>query len=179
MNHHDAELTKESQRRAVGIREARGTHTPTPESAANPDKPRRSGARVRARVDRRVVDWGPAYLEALLNNGCVSAAAKVAGVCRHTVWERRKSDSKFREAEEAAREQAADLLQDEAWRRAVEGVVKFKFGPDGKPLMDPRTGEPYYELEYSDKLLLALLRANKPERYRDGCSVPGKQARHV
>lgn len=140
--------------------------------AAKPDKPRRSGARVRKRADRRVIDWGPAYLTALGQTGWIGAAAKAAGICRQTVWDRRKCDPEFREAEKAVREQAGELLEDEAWRRALGGIARFKFGSDGRPLIDPRTRAPYFEIEYSDKLLLALLKAYRPEKFRDGYVPP-------
>ncbi|WP_145381993.1 hypothetical protein [Botrimarina mediterranea] len=50
-------------------------------------------------------------------------------------------------------------------RRAVEGVRTIRYGRDGKPLIDPATGEPYVEVRYSDRLLMALLRTNAPEKF--------------
>lgn len=60
---------------------------------------------------------------------------------------------------------ATAMLEDEALRRARDGMIRFQFSKDGKPLMHPVTGKPYFELEYSDTLLLALLRGRIPERY--------------
>jgi hypothetical protein len=37
----------------------------------------------------------------------------------------------------------------------------------GLPFIDPSTGEPYIEHEYSDTLMCALLRANFPNEYRE------------
>lgn len=59
-------------------------------------------------------------------------------------------------------------MEAEAIRRACEGVVRMKFNSKtGLPFIDPRTGEPYMEHEYSDTLMLALLRRNFPDSYRE------------
>jgi hypothetical protein len=37
----------------------------------------------------------------------------------------------------------------------------------GKPIIDPETKKPYFEHEYSDNLLMFLLKAAKPDKYKD------------
>ena len=54
--------------------------------------------------------------------------------------------------------QATDILEREARRRAVEGVVHYVRGPDGELLEERR---------YSDSLLLALLKAHRPGHFRE------------
>lgn len=57
-----------------------------------------------------------------------------------------------------AEEKAARTLEDEAVRRAHEGLrkaVRYKGRIVG------------YETEYSDTILLALLKGNNPEKFRD------------
>lgn len=76
-------------------------------------------------------------------------------------------DENYRKCFEEATDEAADLLEEEARRRAVEGVFRFKFDKNGNPLVDPRTSEPYQELEYSDTLLIFLLKGARPEKFCD------------
>ena len=109
------------------------------------------------------------FLEVLAECGNVTAAAAAAGVARCVPYEHRKTDDAFAKAWEEAEEIAADRLEAEAWRRGVEGVEepvislgKVVEGADGEPLMIRR---------YSDTVLLALLRAHRPEKYRERNSV--------
>jgi hypothetical protein len=108
-----------------------------------------------------------AFLAAYAEVGNVTRAAEIAEVDRsmHYYWMANDPDYKdqFREAEN----QANDRLEQEARRRAVEGLRRLKFGKDGRPLIDPETGEPYYEHEYSDTLLIFLLKGAMPEKYKE------------
>lgn len=68
---------------------------------------------------------------------------------------------------------AADRLEDEAVRRAVEGVERPVMY-HGKPVLipvDPKQlrgkKKPLLVHDYSDALLMALLKAKKPKEYRD------------
>lgn len=64
-----------------------------------------------------------------------------------------------------AEAQAARTLEDEAVRRAHEGLrkpVRYK----GKIVG--------YETEYSDSLMLALLKANNPEKFREHVEHSGR-----
>jgi len=95
----------------------------------------------------------------------VTAAVAVAGTSRTRVYELRKTDTIFAADWDEAEEIAIDRLQDEARRRAIEGVAeplvsagKLVRGEDGQPIMVQR---------YSDNLLLSLLRARRlPRRER-------------
>src|SRR6516164_4149786 len=109
------------------------------------------------------------FLEALAARGNMTAAAQAAGVSRACAYLHRQNDDAFANAWEQAEEIAADRLEAEAWRRGVEGVEepgislgKVGAGSDGEPLMIRR---------YSDTVLLALLRAHRPEKYRERSSV--------
>jgi hypothetical protein len=107
-----------------------------------------------------------AFLAAFAECGNVSHAADIAGIDRvtHYRWLR---DADYKAAYEDARERAADALEGEARRRAIEGVKRLRFGRGGEPLIDPETGQPYAEREYSDTLLIFLLKGIRPEKYRD------------
>ena len=62
------------------------------------------------------------FLEALADTGSVTKAAVVAGTSRTRVYELRKVDPAFAAAWAEAEDIAVDQLEDEARRRAVEGV---------------------------------------------------------
>ena len=116
---------------------------------------------------RGSVDWTSAFLKSLEETGVIAAACRAAKISRVSVWERRKNDSDFKARFEDSLSAGALLLEEEAVRRAREGVRRIKFNPKtNKPYEDPATGQPYVEHEYSDNLLLALLRRHFPQ-YRD------------
>lgn len=66
--------------------------------------------------------WTNAFLAALSVHGVLSRAAEEVGIDRTTVWRRRESDLEFRTACQEAMDMAADALEAEARRRALEGV---------------------------------------------------------
>jgi hypothetical protein len=104
------------------------------------------------------------FLAVFSRTGSLSQAAKAAGVHRRTHYNWLKSDPAYAKAFEQAKLVTGDALEDEAMRRAVKGVkreVLYK----GKPVMV--NGEPYYETRYSDRLLILLLKAMRPEKYRE------------
>ncbi len=105
------------------------------------------------------------FLEALAETGNVTLAARAAGISRARVYELRGLDPAFAAAWEDAEQIAADRLEAEARRRGVDGVPepvvsggRHVVGEDGNPL---------YVQKYSDPLLLALLRAHRPEKFQE------------
>lgn len=116
--------------------------------------------------------WRAAFLGALALNGNVTDAAKAAGVARDTVYKAKARSADFAQDWQTAERIASDVLLREAWRRAVEGGRQYKFHPKtGAPLLHPDTGEPYYEMVYSDALLTLLLKARLPEHFGDKLRV--------
>jgi hypothetical protein len=109
--------------------------------------------------------WAKAFLEALKASGNVTYACAHAGVGRRTVYERREANEDFQRLWDEAIEDATDAMLLEARRRATQGVKRKKFYK-GEAILDPQTGQPYIELEYSDALLMFLIKAHRPE-YRD------------
>ncbi|MDC9822989.1 hypothetical protein PRN20_04535 [Devosia sp. ZB163] len=61
-----------------------------------------------------------------------------------------------------AEQEAADRLEREAWRRAAEGTKK--------PIVYKGKVTGHY-LEYSDRMLELLLKAHRPENYRERVST--------
>jgi hypothetical protein len=109
------------------------------------------------------------FLQALAETGIVSTAVEIAGTSRTRVYELRKRNPGFAGAWEEAEERAADALETEAWRRAVVGVQE-PLVSGGKVVRDD-DGQPIAMRRYSDTLMLALLKARRPERFKDRAVV--------
>lgn len=162
-------------------RAAKGTKHPKKKHAVTPDTRARVGRVVSRRSPKCTqVDWGPSYLKVFAECGVMRDAAAAAGVDPHTIWARRQRDPAFAAAEADARAKAADLLESIAWDRATNGLPgRLKF-QDGVAVLDPRVPQTpenpvfYQEREYDNTLLITLLKAHKPERYRDKLDVSGK-----
>jgi hypothetical protein len=105
------------------------------------------------------------FLSALREGRSVSAAAADAGVSYRLAYYWRAKDAEFAKAWQEALEEGTDRLEDEARRRAVEGTTK--------PIY--HRGERVGEVQvYSDALLMLLLRARRPDKYRDRVEHTGK-----
>ncbi len=67
--------------------------------------------------------WRPQgrFLREFARTGSVSAACRVAGLARRTVYNWRDADADFRNRWDAARERGAGRLSDKAMRRAMVG----------------------------------------------------------
>lgn len=107
--------------------------------------------------------WKAKFLASLAATGNVSRSAEAAGVSRAFVYEYRVRQASFAAEWDAALDQAAPVLEEEMWRRAVEGVEEPVFGRVGKD----RDGQIGSVRKYSDALLTTLVKAAKPEKYRD------------
>lgn len=103
------------------------------------------------------------FLNYYIQLGTISKAAKKAGITRqaHYKWLKEDKNGYYRKAFEMADKMAADLLEEEAFRRAVEGdlqVVYYKGEEVGRRRV------------YSDQLLTLLLKGKKPQ-YRENTEV--------
>jgi hypothetical protein len=98
------------------------------------------------------------FLDALGAKHLVSAAAKAAGVHRSTPCAWRESDENFARRWDEIVDESTDLLEREAYRRAAVGVEKPVYQGGGK------VGT---VREFSDTLLIFLLKARRPAVYRD------------
>lgn len=103
------------------------------------------------------------FLNYYIQYGTISKAAMKAGISRQTHYDWLKNDKKgfYRRAFELADKMAADLLEEEAFRRAVEGdlqVVYYKGEEVGRRRV------------YSDQLLSILLKGKKPQ-YRENTEI--------
>lgn len=101
------------------------------------------------------------FLDALARSGVIGTACRAAGITRPTAWRWRKDDALFDAAFLDAMADASDELEQEARRRAYEGVSTEKIVGTGD---NART---IVETRYSDTLMLALLKAKKPDEFAD------------
>jgi hypothetical protein len=104
-----------------------------------------------------------AFLAELAQRGNVSAACAAAALSRAWFYEHRAADPVFAAAWDAALETAIDAMELEARRRAVEGVEKPLIGRIGKD----QDGIITVVREYSDSLMALLLKAHRPDKYRE------------
>jgi hypothetical protein len=111
-----------------------------------------------------------AFLAAYRDCGTVRRACEAASVGRRTHYNWLEDSDEYTRSFEDAKRDAGELLEQEARRRAVEGTIRFKFHK-GEPIIDPRTGQPYMELDYSDSLLQFLLKGAMPNKYKERLDV--------
>ena len=115
------------------------------------------------------------FLTALAQTGNPSLACRASTLTRREVNLLRREDSEFALAFQDAMDEATDVLEAEAWRRALEGVAE-PLVRGGKPVCDPRTGETMMIRRYSDSLLMLLLRASKPSKFSPRLEVASRRA---
>ena len=138
-----------------------------------------------------------AFCAALAETGIVARACKAVGIARQTAYEWRDEIPEFAAAWDRALRIGVSALEDEAHRRAFEGVEdplthqgNFTYlydpviGDDGEPVLDAK-GNPQYKprldetgkhmvasvRKYSDTLAIFLLKAHNPEKYRENSKV--------
>lgn len=89
-------------------------------------------------------------------------AARVAGVDHRTPAKRAEVDPDFAEQAKQAEEAALDLIESAAFKSAVYGDIEPVFQSGVK------VGE---KVKYSDRMRELLLKAGRPEKYRERLSV--------
>lgn len=116
----------------------------------------------RARTDRTLEKQQAAFLAALEETANVTESCRVAKVPRRTVYDWRDADAAFRAAWDAALELGVDALEDEVTRRAFSGVDEPVFY---------QGAECGVVRKYSDTLAIFLLKARRPERFKDRAEI--------
>jgi len=104
------------------------------------------------------------FLEVVRTTCNVSEGARSIGMARRSLYDARVRDTEFAQLWDAAVEEAADCLEQEAWRRAVEGWDEPVFY-QGKAVGAVR--------KYSDRMLELLLKGHRPEKYKDRHEISG------
>jgi len=112
-----------------------------------------------------------AFLAAFPGCGNIRRACQAAGINRDTFYKWSEHDAEFVLAFQQAKVEAVEYLEAEAHRRATEGVRKEKpiYGRNGALLAT------VIETDYSDVLLIFLLKGLAPEKYRERVDVTQTQ----
>ena len=97
-------------------------------------------ARTRARMER----WRQAFIDALARIPSVAAAARAAGISRTQAYALRDRDEAFAAAWDDALNQSIDVLEGNAYVRAIRG---------------------------DSQLTMFFLKAHRPEKYRDNARL--------
>lgn len=107
------------------------------------------------------------FFDVLSKSGITGTACKASGISRASVYRLLKNDKIFAERFDDAKQDAADLLEQTVYKRAVEGVVVSR-----EPVFyyGQQVGEKVTR-KYSDTLLIAALKANRPEKWRDSLEI--------
>lgn len=97
------------------------------------------------------------FLETMEQGFSISKCCRAAGISYHTALEHKNKDKDFAEMWAAAYDVGTDAYEDEAKRRAFDGI--------DKPVM--YQGEVVaYVREYSDKILLSILASRRPDKWK-------------
>jgi hypothetical protein len=115
-----------------------------------------------------------AFLEAFAETGNIRLSCGAAKITRTTFyrWRDEVGDvgDAFRAAFKQAEAQAVETLEAEARRRAVHGTRKIRKNYD----KDGNLRSEYVEIDYSDTLLIFLLKGAAPDKYADRSKVDVK-----
>lgn len=98
------------------------------------------------------------FLELFIDTGHIADTCRKLNLHRRTLYHWRVNDPEFMEQFKLAEFVATTILEDEAFRRAVQGIPKPVY-QGGKHVGDIT--------EYSDMLLAMLLKARLPQRYKE------------
>lgn len=105
------------------------------------------------------------FLKAYGECGVIKYACIAAGIDRSTYYDWRDNDQEFRERLPDKKSEAIDTLEYAAYVQSVLGTEepvvsagKVMYNKDGTPCMVRR---------YSPQLLITLLKANNPEKYKE------------
>lgn len=116
--------------------------------------------------EKKADEWRPIFLETLAETCNVSKACVAAEISRQTAYRHRNTPAyhAFKDAWDAALEVGGGALEDEAVRRAHEGWEEPIFYK-GEQTATVR--------KFSDTLLIFLLKAHFPKKYRERYEVSG------
>lgn len=99
-----------------------------------------------------------AFLRCFALCGNVLRSCQAAGIGRRTAYNWLEQDEQFQKLYAEAHEDALDLLEEEARRRGVDGVLEPVF-QGGKKVGSIR--------KYSDNMLALLLKRKRPDTFRE------------
>lgn len=108
--------------------------------------------------------WAMPFLDHLRESANISASARAVGISSSSVYALRERDADFRASWDEALEDAYDVLEAEARRRAFEGVDEPVFY---------KGIEVGYVRKYSDSLAQFLLKGYRRRKFGDKTELTG------
>lgn len=108
------------------------------------------------------------FLKVLRATGNVTEAADAVSITRAGAYKHYNHNPEFAEQWDNAIESACDALETEARRRAVDGVAEPVLYQGA---VVKHAGKELVIRKYSDHLLESLLKAHRPEKYRERFDV--------
>lgn len=115
-----------------------------------------------ATPEKDIPKWVKTFLAHFADTGNATLSARKAKVNRQYVYRYRGENEWFAELWKQAEAEAVEVMEGEAHRRAVKGCLEPIFHAGRKVGTVKR---------FSDTLLIFLLKARKPETYRDNARV--------
>jgi len=134
------------------------SRTKKTDRAAHKALKEQAGANQVARTTEAKLQRQDLFLHHFRQAGSVRAAAQASDISRRLHYHWLEDDADYAERFKDALDDAVDAMEEEARRRAVNGVTR-NVHYQGKPVDTI--------MEYSDLLLIFLLKAHRPEKYRD------------
>lgn len=125
-------------------------------------KPKKNGKVKVAGKKGLATHWHKGFLDSLEESANVTHSCRVAGTTTKTAYEHRQVDKGFSQAWKESLDLGIARLEVEARRRAM-GTEEDVFGKDGQ-----KTG---VRNLYSDTLTIFLLKAHRPDVYRERIDV--------
>jgi hypothetical protein len=108
------------------------------------------------------------FLAAYTRCARINQAAETARVAKQSHYNWLEESEEYRQAFRRTHAMIGDLAEDACVERAIFGVEKPVLY-QGKHVR--LNGRPLYEREYSDQLLITLLRRLKPQEYRERTAI--------
>lgn len=121
-----------------------------------------ANGRPNAHAEKDKEERKKAFLEAFAEHLFVETTCRKIKVAKSTIYKYRKEDAAFAEEWDEIDDAITAEIEKEAHRRAVEGVEKPIY-QGGKKVGSVK--------QYSDRLLEMLLKARRPEKYRERLSI--------
>ena len=157
---------------------------------ANIDNLDTSNARYKPLTPEQRARKQARFLARYRKSGNVKFSCSYAGISRQTFYNWRDTDDTFKAQLADAEPDVDDTLNYAAYERGVEGVPSYVvsnghmvyeeipvMNPDGTPKLNKQGGQvylrgkPLVERKYSDTLLVTLLKARMPEKYRERSAI--------
>lgn len=109
-------------------------------------------------ITERTKDMKEKFIERYIDLASITRTCKEVQMTRRNFYQWLENDPEFKAKFKIADAMALGVLEDEAHRRAVDGTLRPVF-QGGKHVGDIR--------EYSDTLMIVLLKARAPHKYKD------------